>query len=717
MRRLLAFALLSSFVAVSPAQDGASILVRLESADEEVRDAAEVEWDELDEAKQVRLAREALTDPEAPGAIAAARRVSPWSLDLDEMSRQARALLRRPEIAERSLPSCIGGPEVLDVWRVAGEDIDWFEDLHRVTSVEHLPGLLDGAEDAPDAQWASRVWAVRIVAAHTDAHRERVAALFAEDLTRWPDVDLPRPQRKGSGLPPHFETLARCAWGLDSAAPRMQVLTRVVPWAWMLRWASEVAPTAADVEFLDDVVNGAEDDEEARAWALRHRVRLSGDGAVAWLTSLLGDEGPDCEAEISAHLAILGQPDAWKSLTTRDPDAATSTPLLWLVDRAAARQAAAQGAFDLGVQGCTRMRMFWGVDVSDADLVQIATHLADRATSAVDEGDRAEALDSLVGAYLGSFPDGLRGKDAARLARILGACSGDAEAVTEERLRLVLGLLEVRARDELVGLLRTWCAAGGWPRSVAINALLEIGEPVDVDLAWEVWLDERGAWADESTIGLHPDPAIATRLREIAGSDHDRADAAIVALARRAGLSRLAASTVAMFAGDGEETRDAVLLALVAGRAGVAVRDLFEATDERQLDLALDPGTLRDVRAQRENELYWRATLWLALSGAEGAGAEFERLLIENRTPILDDIAWPDDPRIGKRFARLHAERLAHSCCARFQAVTALKTAFPTMPVVDDWTLATQREIALDWLEAHEAELVFSKIANAWLPR
>lgn len=702
----------------APAQDAATLLARLESADEDVRDAAEEEWDELDEEAQVRLARAALGGPEAPGARAAAQRLSPWSLDLDEMHRQAQALLQDPEleIVEHGLPACIGAPEVLDVWRVAGERTGWFEDLHRVTGEEHLAALLAGARDAPDATWASRVWSVRLVAWNTDARRGEVAALLAADLERLPDVELPRPARPGSGLPPQFETIARCAWGLERSADRGVVLSRVVPWGWLLRWTAEVVPTAADLPFLDDVIAGATDDPHARAWALRHRVRLAGDGAVPWLTSLLEDErGPDCEPELAAHLALLGRRDAWDALTARDPEAARSTPLAWRVDRDAARDAAADGGLAPDVQAQACARTLWDVELGDADLAAIAARIAARVDAASGTEDYPWELSGLVDHYVRSFPEGVRGAAAKALATQLAALRTDADALGPDTLRVVLGLLEVRARDELVRVLRAWSGACPELRGVAVAALISIGEPVDADVAWTSWNQQRMWWGGATALGLHSSPVVGERLRTLAESGGDEADAAVAALARRAGLPRLAVGAIGMAVDDA--TRGDVLAALGGERPHDAVRVLWEATEEDWLVDVLDPESLRDLRTHRENGLYWRATLGLALAGDEGAIGEMERLLRENRTPILDELAWPDDPRIGRLFARLHAQRLADTCCSRFQGATALRTAFPTIPVADDWTLATQREIALAWLDAHEDDLVFSEIANGWLPR
>ena len=52
MRPVLAFVLLAYLAAPSPAHDGVSVFVRLESSDSDVRDAAEDEWDKLDRQHQ-----------------------------------------------------------------------------------------------------------------------------------------------------------------------------------------------------------------------------------------------------------------------------------------------------------------------------------------------------------------------------------------------------------------------------------------------------------------------------------------------------------------------------------------------------------------------------------------------------------------------------------------------------------------------------------------
>ena len=269
MRALLAIVPLVLAAGLASAQDGASVLARLESSDEEVSDAAEDEWDELDEATQVRLARAALADPDAPGALAAASRVSPWCLDLDEMSRQARALLRDPEIdiSEHSLPACIGMPEVPEVWRVAAGRTGWLEELHRVTGVDSLPALLDQAADAPDAQWTARIWNVRIVAWHSDAHRDRVAALVADDLLRVPEIALPRPARDGSGL---------SAYNLVTPEALVRVLRHMHDGAFAAEFRSAMAEPGEEGSTLERRLQGLEGRVFAKTGTISNVNSLSG---------------------------------------------------------------------------------------------------------------------------------------------------------------------------------------------------------------------------------------------------------------------------------------------------------------------------------------------------------------------------------------------------------------------------------------------------------
>ena len=85
--------------------------------------------------------------------------------------------------------------------------------LNRETATSNLAELIDLLERVrPDRQW-QLIDTIRGLAWRTDDEHARVAEVCADALRAETDhvVPLPPVSREGSGLPPHFERIARAA--------------------------------------------------------------------------------------------------------------------------------------------------------------------------------------------------------------------------------------------------------------------------------------------------------------------------------------------------------------------------------------------------------------------------------------------------------------------------------------------------------------------------
>ncbi len=599
----------------------------------------------------------------------------------------------------------------LGLWRSPDATSDALDDTHRELRASDIPALIAIARELPERR-RQAIEILGILAWHNDAEREELATLFAAELAQR-DAPTPPARPAGSGLPPHFETLARATWGLEGLDVYQREAVGIVPYGWLLRWAGETEPTLSDLVFLDEIVREADGVEHG--WALRHRVRLSGTDAKTWLLARWADD--DSDIDVAAHLALLGDREPWEEFVdyVREDDvrAVPATPLIWRVDPYLAL-ASVESAPALTPDMAFEWKLGWDVVVSDAQRALIADRLRH-----VEGG-----LSKRIHFYARTFSDGLRGDAARSLAQELAAApeASGGESLVDDDLVVVLGLLALREPALADTLLATWSARDDELRGFAFWARLRLGLAVEPDRAWESWMrpdtwgDRGRGWPDAQTIGLLRDDTIASRLTTLVEDRGDRASSALSALALRAGLPIAACALVAEVPPDDDvfaASRDAI----VAGTPRVGLALLVE----EWVDWAacfLPPERMRAIRAKPGTVGYWPATVGLALAGDAECIADVEALLRKNRTQVLDEFGdfVYFGPR-GRRFARLHAARLGHNCCSRFQATVALRTLFPTLTVEDDWITIRQDIYVREWLEQHEDDLVWSRLASAWLPR
>ncbi len=692
--------------------DTATLLARLESKAEAVQEAAEEQWEDLEEAQQIALARAALATPDAPGAMQAAWRTSPWALSLSELPAQLAALKRWDGWDTQDRAACFGGDDIATVYAAPGSTQAGLDNAHRTVRAQDVPALLALLAEGEDP-FDQIGNALKITAWFTDDHRELLAPLFCQRLAGRHDVEPQPPPVTGSAIPTNVQLMLRAVWGLEGQEIYRKQAVALVPWAWVMRWACELTPNERDLPLLDEII--AESDDEPRAWALRHRVRLSRADAAEWLRTLLSEDPDDVEA--AAHLALVGDREPWDALVVRlqaeHPRALPATPLVWRIDRDAAARSF-DGAPDLSFQVRALWRAVWHVKISGDDMRNVVAHL----------GTVEDGLAQQVAFYTQSYSAGLRGAAARQLAQDLSEARSYASAfdsVGEDTLTLALAILGVREPQELRKLLEMWVIAETRLASIATSALLELRIEMDPSEAWDNWMagTDRDVWPDPSSIGLHPHPAMQERLRDLALKNDERTSAAVRALARASGMSAAAAGYLD-FAPDDDWTvppwsdaRDAVL----AGRPYEALHLLYADTMMPAMGVHLDEIDLRRWQERRAEGTYWNATLGLAFLGDVKATAEIAAVLRDNRTELMDGFGFYESVRGARVFADDHAERLGHNCCSHFQAVEALRASFPTIPLTADWPFMPDHKVARAWLASMESRVEWSPLVEGWIPR
>jgi len=710
----LRVAVVLALAGVALAQDDLTVLERMASDDPATSDAALTEWEALPRERQTALAHTAMQVPESAAARSVLDLFSPWALSPSGLRARMQTLLAQPDW--HGDDAAIASRDVEAIWLHPGTTPSALEDLHRETARSNLPGLLDLVDRVNGERRPALIDTIRGLAWYTDDEHERVAQVCVDALREETEESTPLPplRRHGSGLPPHFERIARAAWGIDRRHVGQRVFSRIVSWAWLLRWAGAVTPTLADLEFLDELLLDTEIDE-ARAWALRHRVRLSGDGAIAWL--LTANEEIDGELDIAAHLAIAGRIDEWEAMTRADPDLVLDTPLAWEIDRTRARNGWAQAGGELSVQQRARMRIVWGVEIGAPDMDAIGERLAEMPARLADE----------CTFYARFHSEGLRGARLHSLARRLAAVRAREPALgnlDDEDLRIVLGLFAAREPDALDLVLRAWEGADAALAGRALTVRIRQGASVDANVAWELWERTDGNWGwfwdwdEPSLIGLVNDDVIRKRLVDVVPRNDERATNALQALARRAGLDSVGCAGLTPPDDDWDNADWRPVRAAILRSDVDATLDAASIAAGREWFVkSMSVERMRAARDEHEDD-YWPASLGLAIRGDRVAADEVRSVLTENRTELLDPISFDEHPRGGRIFADLHADRLGHNCCAHFQAWVALSASFPTMPISKDaFPVLPDREIAREWLDRHGSGLVWSPIADGWLPR
>ncbi len=664
-------------------------------------------WDALPAVDRVRILRAGLLG-ESEVAAFAAREASPWDLDLGELARQFRILAAQSEWDGDA--ACIGGAEVVPAWRTLPPDVLVGGEAHRVTRVGDVPALVTLASERADLRAAIHD-DLRIVAQCTDRHRAALARAFRDDLSARDGADPPPTPPAGSGLPADFVALAHARWGLEGLNTLQREARSSVPGWWLLRWRAELTPTAADVAFIERVADTSPD-RDARVWALRHLARLRAGGSVAWLLARVpDDELPD--PDVAAVLALAGERSAWERLRAARP-VTRDEPLAWELAPESARAAWADDPAALTRSRRAELRFEYGVDVTDADVARLAAELP----------RSPDGLAAALRAYATCASEGLRGETLAQFARALATRDGAeaCAALREDDVRVVLGLLELRAPDALDAVTRAWLEQGGDVGALAASARLRAGLATDVRTLFALW---RGAprgrpWDDAWVVGLADGEEVADRLRAVAEGEGEFASAAVQALAARSGPDGGACDWLTPPDDDWTVTPwDAARAAVLAGRPHAAADGLLDAgVADPHLVSALSDERLAALRGQRNDGAYWPATLALALRGDSAARAELDRALAENRTPLLDPLQFDTDPRRARFLAARHIERLEHNCCAAFQARVALRALFATIPLDEHWNpVEVESDVAAAWLRENEAHLAWSAVAETWLVR
>lgn len=761
------------------------LLLRVADAADPGRDAAVAAWKALTEIERTERLLAGLASDDPALALASATVVSPWRLDLDGFARRAKTLRRDPLAAFavpeplRDLvefpPPAFGAEELAPIWAALATAPEWptsvdASGLHRALLPAVVPTLVPLLASASRPTFLALLDDLRNEAEteagderHDDyvrAFRYALARLAAEAAGRPPpgfgDV---APLRAKPGLPAELVELARACWGpagrgldLAKAPPRAEPgragasptppapapagPSASGPVRWLLRWALRTSPTADDVAFLLETVQGERTPSPLRWWAARRLAAIPGRATGIPLAKVL-DVGDDASLVAAAEQASHGDRAAWDRLARADGGsgakrrAGVAPWARWLADPAAARDAAvralAHGDAPAELAEAERWYVAYdvGVAVRDEDLVAI--------DAAVRKGTMPVAAEAWW--YARAWPDGLTPAVATALAGRWAGRAAQVQVVSDDLTR-AFALVEAAAPEAALALARRWAAEtkDDDVRSAVTGWRVRLGDVEAVDAALAAWTD--AGFPEADLVSRLGDPRVEAFLREqAASSDVEVESRAVAALAAFYGLPEGATGLFGPFsrreddlAADGWAEakalvlgKDPVAAALVRTAKGpnVGQGDLAWTAG---LALAKDPRVAERMRAWRDDRasgLWAVATACLALQGDAEAKATWRAFLGQARTFLLDDVQEPtlftldgDPDLVADWVGRLDA-----NCCLGWHAGEVLRATFPTLPAEQAAGDAGRaRRLADRWFARHRGSFVRSRVLGGWVP-
>lgn len=726
----------------TPPPDATALALRLGSASETERAAAEEALALLDDEGRCTVFRAGLRLPDGPAAVACAARL-PWKW-LDERESARCVALLTPVLFAPDSPvdfeefrSYLGSDElgpILEMLISGSPEVDADQDpagavseLHRIVRAEHFPALCRLAVHPDEGLRDAAFGALHTALANTDAHREAFARVL---LAHWQDrlVEGPEvPPEDGTGYPALLrEVLRRCFVAREGDRTIEQ---------WALRWMNDVSPGPGDAELLLAMeetgllspgaesslllaLGGLRDGETGAILEARLAAAATGEEGRSLLAAALAASARRGSEEAARRLrALAGEdPTAFVLLAERDPAAAASLLRGMLVHP------------DPETAAWARDWVRWTLIRGE----QLERPLPDALFEGIEEVALASSMDGAALARLGSLHPTLATRRLARAAveRLARAEPGSLDPRE-------VGFLEVAAPEEFRAHLRERAAEPLEPENPAAGEalawLLRWGDPPS-GARLAAWVEARRAEGEEfeGSLGLlarSPCPEAEALLAGLAAGEgwpHE-------ALSAYADLHGFEGGSLGFILFNHEESlpdpalREEFRRLVLAGRpmdalaAVLAARPDHEGWDLGAVDDPRVRAHLEGLRDRRSPGLHRYATEQLLLAGDAAAREELWSAYRAGRYRWIDE-ADREPLTLGDDLSTLPfwIGELESACCRFYKPAWFLDNWFGIQPFDfqgdrDTDSLVVPAAVLRRWWDRVGTRLRWSRIAEEFV--